>query len=238
MIIAVIPARGGSKGVPKKNIQLLGGYPLIAYSIVIAKQVKEVEQIIVSTDSQEIADVAKHYGAEVIARPPELAKDDSPDSEWALHLLSLLEKEPEYLVHLRPTTPLREPYIIDKAIAEMQDHPEATSLRSGHPASESCFKWCIRDENEYFRNAFPDYSNERINEPRQLFPNVFIPNGYVDILKPSFIKQTGLLHGDKMLGFITPVCHEVDTIDDLEFLEFELEMRGKWEIVFSMLSTI
>ena len=120
-ILAIIAARGGSKGIPKKNIIDLGGHPLIAYSIAVAKLSKLIERIIVSTDSEEIAEISKKYGAEVpFIRPEEYARDNSPDKEFVQHAINWFkEKEnyaPEYMVHIRPTTPLRKPEIIDEAI--------------------------------------------------------------------------------------------------------------------------
>lgn len=191
---------------------------------------KEIERVIVSTDSEEIAGIARNYGAEVpFLRPSQYARDESPDSEWVLHLINWLEESerrvPEFLVHLRPTTPLREPAVIDSAIVEIRNRPEATSLRSGHLAPESPFKWFVRDDEGYFKGVLSEQSNEDINLPRQFFPDVYIPDGYVDILKTSFIRESGLLHGEEMIGFVSPACHEVDTIEDFEFLQFELERK-------------
>ena len=99
-------------------------------------------------------------------------------------------------------------------------------MRSGHPAPESPFKWFVRDNEGYFKGILAGYSSEYLNRPRQLFPDVYIPDGYVDVLKTSFIRESGLLHGDKMMGFVSPPCHEVDAIEDLEFLKFELARKG------------
>lgn len=230
-IISIIPARGGSKGVPGKNIKLLGGYPLIAYSIIASKLSNKIKRTVISTDSQEIADIAKKYGAKApFLRPAELASDNSPDIDFVLHAINWFEKNegraPDYFVHLRPTTPLRDPLIIDSAIELMVNSFEATALRSGHEAPESPYKWFIRDDNGYFRGILPDYSNDRLNAPRQSFPAAYIPNGYVDVLKTSFIKGTNNLHGDKMIGFVSPFCNEVDTIGDFELLEYELQKKG------------
>ncbi|PYR99017.1 MAG: cytidylyltransferase, partial [Acidobacteria bacterium] len=138
-VFALIPARGGSKGVPKKNIKLLGGYPLIAYSIAAAKLCPLVDRIVVSTDSEDIANISKKYGADVpFLRPAELATDSSPDRDFILHALAYFERQerntPEYIVHLRPTTPLRDPALMAEAIECIRNNSEATSLRSAHPA--------------------------------------------------------------------------------------------------------
>lgn len=225
--IAIIPARGGSKGVPKKNIALLGGYPLIAYSIAAAKLSTSIDRTIVSTDSPEIAEIGKSFGAEIpFLRPAALSKDTSSDLDFVLHAINWLEtherKIPQYIVHLRPTTPLRDPKIIDNAINLILKSPQATSLRSGHPASESPFKWFLLNSQGYFQGISSKYSTEYINKPRQSFPQVFIPDGYVDVLKTLFIKETNILHGENMLGFISPPCHEIDSREDFKYLEFEL----------------
>ncbi len=227
-VVAIIPARGGSKGVPGKNIKLLCGYPLIAYSIVAAKLAKDISRAIVSTDSSYIASIARKYGAEVpFMRPTELAGDKSPDLEFVLHALNWFQqnekKVPDYLVHLRPTTPLRDPAILNRAIKEIQSRAEATSLRSAHPATESPFKWFLQDAQGYFKGILSEYSNDQINASRQSFPTVYIPDGYVDVLKTSFITASHYLHGNKMIGFISPVCAEVDNTKDFEFVEYELK---------------
>lgn len=228
MVYAIIPARSGSKGVPNKNIRLLAGYPLIAYSIAAAKMSKNIVRTIVSTDSGEISSIAKRYGAEVpFLRPAGLAQDNSADIDFVLHAIDWFGKNenkiPDYLVHLRPTTPLRKPAIIDQAIQEIKSRLESTSLRSGHPASESPFKWFLRNTQGYFTGILPGYSNDFLNLPRQSFPVVYIPDGYVDVLKTAFIVESRNLHGDRMVGFISPTCVEVDSFEDFEFLEFELK---------------
>lgn len=230
-ITAIIPARSGSKGVPGKNVRFLGGYPLLVYSIVAAKLTTRIGRIIVSTDSEEIAAITREYGAEApFLRPAELALDNSTDMDFMLHVINWLgENEgsvPDYIVQLRPTTPLRNPQVIDSAIAEIFARPEATSLRSAHPAPESPFKWFQINEKGYFKALVDGIDNDLLNNPRQSFPDAYIPDGYVDVVRPSFIINSGLLHGDKMIGFISPFCIEVDTLNDFDFLEYELNKEG------------
>lgn len=229
--VAIIPARGGSKGVPQKNIRLLKGYPLIAYSIACGLMAREIGRVIVSTDAEEIAAVARRFGGEVpFLRPAELARDRSADIEFVIHAINWFAANegsvPPYLVHLRPTTPLRDPAVVDTAIKTIAASPESTSLRSGHVASESPFKWFLRDDQGYFTSIMQGLSTEGANLPRQGFPDVYIPDGYVDVLKTRFIAATKTMHGDKMIGFISPFCHEVDTIDDFEYLEFLVDNKG------------
>lgn len=231
-IMAIIPARGGSKGVPQKNIRPLAGYPLIAYSIAAAKLSRRVDGVVVSTDSPEIDAIGRHYGAETpFLRPAAFARDDSQDLEFVLHALDWFQKHisavPEYLVHLRPTTPLRDPVLIDAAIDRILGRADATSLRSGHEAPETPFKWFFLNQDGCFEGINPrDPLPEYYNLPRQAFPPVYIPNGYVDIIKSAAVLASGSLHGSRMLGFATPPVTEIDTAGDLQFLEYEIEKRG------------
>lgn len=234
MITAIIPARGNSKGIPKKNIVNIGGFPLIAYSIAAAKLSKKIDRVVISTDSEEIADIAKQFGAEVpFIRPKKFSGDKSPDLDFIKHALSWFKKNegkiPTYLVHLRPTTPLRHPSDIDKAIQKIKKNPKATSLRSAHELRESPFK-LFRKENEYFAGLFPrEKRSEYYNLPRQAFPTVYQPDGYVDILIPEHILKTGKLHGNKILSFISQNTGELDNAHDVEFINYKLK-EEHWEI--------
>ena len=231
-MIAIIPARSGSKGVPGKNIKLLGGIPLFAFSIIAAKMMPSVSRVIVSTDSEEYAEIAKDYGAEVpFLRPNEISGDKSTDFDLFLHALNWFKENenliPEYILHLRPTTPLRNPQIMEDAVKLFIENKNlASSLRSGHTAPESPYKWFLKNDDNYFKGLRDDLTPEKVNLPRQSFPSVYIPDGYIDILKSSVILTTGTLHGDKMLVFESPFCVEVDTKDDFEYLEFQIKKEG------------
>jgi N-acylneuraminate cytidylyltransferase len=231
-MIAIIPARSGSKGVPGKNIKLLGGIPLFAFSIIAAKMMPSVDRVIVSTDSEEYAQIAIEYGAEVpFLRPNEISGDKSTDFDLFLHALNWFKENenliPEYILHLRPTTPLRNTQIMEEAVKLFFENKNlASSLRSGHSAPESPYKWFLKDENNYFKGLRDDLTPEKVNLPRQSFPSIYIPDGYIDILKSSVILDSGTLHGDKMLVFESPFCVEVDTKDDFEYLEFQIEKEG------------
>jgi N-acylneuraminate cytidylyltransferase len=237
-MIAIIPARSGSKGVPGKNIKLLGGIPLFAFSIIAAKMMPSVSRVILSTDSEEYAQIAIEYGAEVpFLRPNEISGDKSTDFDLFLHALNWFKENekliPEYILHLRPTTPLRNPQIMEEAVKLFFENKNlASSLRSGHSAPESPYKWFLKDENNYFKGLRDDLTPEKVNLPRQSFPSVYIPDGYIDILKSSVIFDSGTLHGDKMLVFESPFCVEVDTKDDFEYLEFQIEKEGSSIINF------
>lgn len=228
-IVAIIPARAGSKAVIGKNIKRLGNYPLIAYSIAAAKLSRHIEQIIVTTDSKEIAEISRYYGAEVpFLRPPEISEDNSLDIDFFKHYLTYLkdnDKElPEYMVHLRPTTPLREVGILDKGLDYILSQSDATGMRSVHPSSISPYK-IFKMEGPYLVGFYPDDPRiEYYNLPRQTFPQSYIPNGYVDVVRTSTI-ETGLLHGKKMLGFVTDKIPDIDVYEDYKNAEEYLDDR-------------
>lgn len=222
---ALIPARGGSKSVPKKNIRLFDGHPLIAYSIAAARLSHNIDRIIVSTDSKEIADIAQHYGAEVpFLRPAELARDDSPDIDFVKHAIQWLAenegKIPEYIAHIRVTTPIRDYRVIDTAISQIQQDKNASSLRSGHICVHPPYKWFQFNETKYVKPLMPGMTCDEANIARQGFPQVLIPNGYIDVLKADFIIKNDLMHGNRMIGFITEKIPDIDTEADLYKLSF------------------
>lgn len=232
MVYSIIPARAGSKGVPGKNIKLVGGYPLIAYTIAAAKMSKNISRVIVSTDSMEITSIAKKYGAEIpFMRPSELAGDKSLDIDFVLHAINWFQqhenKIPDYIVHLRPTTPLRIPSEIDRAIDYIKQRKDATSLRSAHELREPPQKMFRIDEKGLFKGFFPDDPRtEYYNLPRQVFPAAYHPNGYVDIIRPDFVQETNSLHGSDMLAFITPFVVEIDNVEDCEYLRYQIDRFG------------
>lgn len=230
-VTALIPARSGSKGIAGKNVVPVAGFPLIAYSVAAAGQSSAIRRVIVSTDSPEIAKTAKKYGAEApFLRPPEISSDTSTDIEFVVHALDWLRTqgygEPDLLVNLRPTTPLRDPALLDAAVQSLRSRADATSLRSVHPLAEPPQKM-MGIENGFLVGLFPHETRpEYFNLPRQSFPPAYHPNGYIDIYRPAFVRKNNLLHGRKILGFVTPVTTEIDRPDDLRYLEFELATRG------------
>ncbi|MFN4276626.1 MAG: acylneuraminate cytidylyltransferase family protein [Ferrovibrio sp.] len=228
---AIIPARGGSKGVPGKNIKPLGGFPLIAYSV-LAGLHAGYDKVFVSTDDQGIADIAAKFGAEVpFLRPAEMAGDRAPDRAYIQHALDFWRDkgaEPDALAILRPTTPLRDPAILREATALLAARPDATGLRSVHPLPEPPQKM-MGLEDGWLTGLFPhDPRPEYYNLPRQAFPAAYQPNGYVDIVTTAHIRATppdAGIFGPKVLGQPTPVSVEVDTIEEFELLEYQIGRR-------------
>ncbi len=225
-VIALIPARSGSKGVAHKNMRDLAGHPLLEWSIAASKQSQLIDRTIVSTDSEVYAEFAVEKGAEApFLRPPEISGDKSSDYDFIKHALDWLGHHgytPDYIVHLRPTTPLRNPTLIDQAIKYFMSHPEATALRSVHPMSESAYKsFEITPEGQLSRIGSGSTDLDAANQARQDFPTTYVANGYVDVLSTAFILSSQLIHGDYVLPFVTLVAHEVDTEEDFSYLEFQ-----------------
>ena len=234
--IALIPARSGSKGVKDKNIKILEGFPLLAYSIAAAKMTQGIDRVIVTTDSKKYADIAKKYGAEIpFLRPKLISKNKSSDLEFFEHCIEwLIVNEnyvPDNIIHLRPTTPIRDPELVSEAINILSLNKNATSLRSGHKAPESPFKWFLKDENNFFKGLKEGLTPDMVNMPRQGFPDVFIPDGYVDIIKPNVIKETGTLHGQNMLIFESPRSFEIDEKEDFDYINFLLKKQKEHSII-------
>tara|TARA_Y100000590_G_scaffold464937_1_gene635701 strand:+ start:1857 stop:2600 length:744 start_codon:yes stop_codon:yes gene_type:complete len=222
-VAVIIPARQGSQAIKDKNIKKLKNFPLIAYSIAAAK-LAGITNIYISTDSKKYKNICEKFGAKVpFLRPKNISNKLSTDYEFVIHFLKWLQSNelvlPDYLIHLRPTTPLRDPKIIIKALKMIKKHKNSTSLRSAHKAKETFEKWFYKNKNNYFVGIKKKTSPDKINSPRQKYKDVFIPNGYIDILKPNFILKNKKLHGNKMLIYETPSCIEVDDIFDFEILK-------------------
>jgi CMP-N-acetylneuraminic acid synthetase len=224
VIVALVPARSGSKGVPGKNVADLGGFPLIAYSVRAGMQAESIDRVIVTTDSQEIADVACEFGAEApFLRPPELAHDDSLDIDYIRHALDSLDERPEMVLQLRPTTPLRDPARLDDAVAMVRTRPEATGLRSVHPLAEPPQKM-LGVTDDFLHGLFPHETRpDYFNLPRQAFPPAYWPNGYVDVVLPDTLDGEGGLYGSRVLAFVTDPVTEVDGPEELEFLRYQVQ---------------
>lgn len=228
-ILGFIPARGGSKRIPKKNIKLLAGKPLIAYTIEAAKKSKHINRILVSTNSKEIASAAKQYDAEVpFLRPASISRSDSTEMAFFEHALDWFSKnenyEPDLIVLLYPTSPFRKPESIDKAIEEMLRHPEADSLRSIKLCSEHPYKmWVI--EKAYLRPFVKEEDSNIHTFSYHLLPTVYIQNASIYITKSSTIRNKKSPTGDKIIPFIMDEIESIDINNPLDFQFAEMIMR-------------
>ncbi len=223
-VIALITARSGSKGVPDKNIKNIGGHSLLDWSIKSSLKAHSISNVYLSTDSEVYANIGKECGALVpFLRPKELASDTSDDLDVIKHFLSVIDEKSDALVHIRPTTPLRDPSILNKAIEIFfSKKNELTSLRSVHEMSESAYKSFEINDKGFLSTIGSIESGDKANLPRQAFPKTYVANGYVDVLDPNYILKENMLHGDKILAFQTPVVTEVDSFEDLEYLEWQI----------------
>ncbi len=233
-VLALIPARGGSKSIPRKNLLMIAGKPLIAYTIEQALASQHITRTIVSTDDREIADVALKYGAEVpFMRPPEYAQDLSPDIDVFRHALLWLQEhdgyQPELVVHLRPTGPVRRVDIIDQAIEQLAKEPAADSLRAVSLPVQTPYKMWRISEDGYLEPLLRlEGHSESHSLPRQMLPAVYWQNGYVDILRPATVLEQHSMAGKKVLPLIiNEPIHEIDYKDEIPKVEEALRRLQK-----------
>jgi len=221
--IAIIPARGGSKSIPSKNIRLFSGKPLLVHSIETALVCSSIDRTVVSTDSEQIAEIAKEAGSEVpFLRPSEYAQDSTPDFPVFIHCLEWLKSnqdyEPDIIVHLRPTSPLRTLGMVEKAIQLLIDNPSADSIRCVCVPSQSPFKMWTIDQGGFLSPLVKTDIPEQWNQPRQILPKVYWQNGYVDVIRKETLIERHSMTGDRILPMIVSDTHILD-IDSL--LTFE-----------------
>lgn len=229
-VLALIPARGGSKSIPRKNIKYFAGYPLIAYSIAAGKAAEYVTRVIVSTDDEEIASIAKDYGAEIpFLRPIELSQDDTPDLPVFQHALSWLEEDegyhPDILVQLRPTSPVRRTIHIDNAVQRLLEHPEADSIRTVCVPFQNPYKMWRIGEDGFLHSLLTLNIPEPYNLPRQALPDVYWQTGYVDAAWTDTIRGKNSMTGDNILPLIIGAEEwiDIDSPDDWRRAERLLE---------------
>ena len=226
-VFALITARSGSKGIPDKNLKQIGNHSLLEWSIKSALKSSQVTKVFLSTDSAEYEKLGESFGVIVpFLRPAELASDTAVDLDVFKHFLTKIKELPKAIVHIRPTTPLRNPQIISDAVNKFIDlKNEITSLRSVHEMSESAYKTFEVSDQGLLKPISSVADGEKANLPRQAFPKTYQANGYVDVLNPEFILKEHKLHGDKIFAFKTPVVTEVDSLSDLEYLNWEVQQN-------------
>jgi N-acylneuraminate cytidylyltransferase len=214
--ITIIPARGGSKGVPRKNIRPLAGHPLIAHSIQDALEAKRVDQVYVSTDDQEIADISEQYGAKIIYRPAELANDAASSEAALIHAVGEIEKqEPaiDNIVFLQCTSPIRTGTDIDRALEKLKAQ-QADSLLSVSPSHR--FLW-----EEQAGEAHPINYDYRERPRRQDMSPQYVENGSIYIFKPWVLKQENNRLAGKIALYVMSeeAALEIDSLTDFKVIE-------------------
>lgn len=227
-VLAVIPARGGSKSIPRKNIKLFNGVPLIAYSIAAGLQAKSVTRVIVSTDDEEIAEIAKNHGAQVpFMRPKSLGRDTTPDLLVFQHTLSELKKRegyvPDVVVQLRPTSPIRPKTCVDQAVALLKSNSKVSSVRGVVPSSQNPYKmWRITSK--FRMSPLLSEIKEAYNLSRQKLPLTYWQTGHIDAIRLSTILQ-GSMTGSVICPLVLDPNYTVDIDNERDWLRSEWMMR-------------
>ncbi|HLE92824.1 MAG TPA: acylneuraminate cytidylyltransferase [Anaerolineales bacterium] len=237
-ILALIPARGGSKGIPRKNIRTFAGYPLVAWSIAAGLQAKSVSRVIVSTDDEEIAAIAREYGAETpFMRPRELAQDRTTDLPVFQHALKCLEDieayKPKIVVQLRPTSPVRPMDCVDGAVRILVEHADADSVRGVVPAAQNPYKmWQF---NGYEKPMKPLLEVEGITEPynapRQILPPAYWQTGHIDAIRTSTITSKQSLTGSVVYPLVIDPRYTVDIDTLADWQKYEALVYSGLEMV-------
>ena len=214
-VLGLIPARGGSKSLPRKNLRQLAGRPLIAHSIEAARASRTIDRVVVSTDDEEIAEAARRHAAEVpFLRPPRLAEDDTPDLPVFRHALEWFDEhegwQPEIIVHLRPTSPLRRPEDIDLAVAMLDDRPAMDAVRSVAEPLENPYKMWRVTADRWLEPILPSDLTEPFNMPRQRLPDVYWQTGAIDATRRRTIMDLNSMTGKLIAPLIVEAVGAVD----------------------------
>ena len=248
-ILAVIQARGGSKGIPKKNIYPLNGYPLISYSIAAAKNSELISDVIVSTDASDIAETAKEYGAQVpFIRPAELAGDKVLSVDSLHHAVieteRILDKKYEFIIELPCVSPLRDHQDIDEALKKLIDS-SADSVISMVDTGEKHPVRLKRIENDFIKDFTKEFPEPNQNSRRQdLFPPSYIRNGAIYAMKKEVLIEKKSRHGENSLAYVMSDKKSVniDTLEDLKIAEFKIKNgecnNNPWQVKVPKIETI
>ena len=229
-ILAIIPARGGSKSIKNKNIIKLFGKPLIYYSIAVAKKSKYISRVMVSTDSKIIKSIALKYGADVpFLRPKKFAKDTSRDYEVVKHLMYWLEKNENYLpdliIHLRPTYPIRDYKFIDKQISKALINKDFDAYKSVVETSQTPFKMWFKTK-KFLKPVIGDFKKEYFNAPRQLLKKVYWQNACLDIINPKSLSRYRSISGTKII----PIVMKESEVFDIDYVSDLKKIKKKFKV--------
>ncbi|MBU2456287.1 MAG: acylneuraminate cytidylyltransferase [Proteobacteria bacterium] len=237
-VLAIIQARGNSKGVPRKNLRMLGGHPLIAYSIASGLAAETVTRLIISTDDEEIVDVSRQYGAEVpFLRPSALATDDAPDFPLFEHALQWLDTNegyrPQVIIQLRPTTPFRPRGLIDEAIRLLLEDPEADCVRGVTKSTQNPYKMWRIEKDGYLVPLLESEFPEPYNMPRQELPPTYWQTGHIDVIRYETIMNKHSLTGNRVRPILVDrsYCIDIDTPYDFDLANWILK-QGFLDIDF------
>ncbi|HFU74310.1 MAG TPA: acylneuraminate cytidylyltransferase family protein [Helicobacteraceae bacterium] len=224
-VIAIIPARGGSKGLPGKNIYPLANKPLIAWSIEAALNSTYIDDVVVTSESNEILKVADDFGAKTLKRPEELAQDTTLTEPVITHLLESIETTYEYLILLQPTSPLRDSKDINNAFSLLYSHHEADGLISVYEPTHHPLKSFTNTSEGYLKGL---YNNQAPFMRRQDLPIAYYPNGAIYITKTTQFLETHKLYSEKTLPFVMSEARslDIDTLEDIQKTERYLQKES------------
>lgn len=231
-VLALIPARGGSKSIPRKNIIDFAGFPLVAYSIAAGLAAEAVSRVIVSTDDPEIAEISRRYGAETpFLRPVEYARDNTPDLPVFIHALEWLAEvegyRPDIVVQLRPTSPFRRVDHINAAVHRLLDRPEADAVRTVCVPFQNPYKMWRINPDGFMKPMGVELgiSVEPYNQPRQVLPEVYWQTGYVDAAWSDTILSKNSMTGEAILPLVIDPSDwvDIDSPDDWRRAEMLVE---------------
>ena len=218
-LIALIPARSGSERVPQKNIRPLAGHPVLAYAVATAQQSGIADRVVCSTDSEEIAEVARWYGAEVpFLRPPELATSTSPDAEWLAYTLETLPERYDLFALIRATNPFRGPDVVRRGLEQLLVTPEADSIRAVELVKQHPGKMWVLDEDGRTMQPLLDQANLEVAWHAGQYPAlpaVYSQNSALEIAWTRVVFETGTREGRVLAPYLTE-GHEGFNIDDEE----------------------
>jgi len=223
--VAFVPARSGSERVPQKNVRRLAGHPLLAYAIETALQSAVFERVVVSTDSEEIAGVARWYGADVpFLRPPEYATSTSPDIEWLRFTLETMPEQYDLFALIRATNPFRGPAAVRRGLDQLLATAEADSLRAVEPVKQHPGKTWVLEENGRLMRPLLDQSHLEVTwhaGQYQALPPVYVQNSALEIAWMRVVAETGTREGRVVAPFFTEGYEgfNVDDEDDWERAE-------------------
>ncbi len=231
-VLAVIPARGGSKSIRRKNARSLGGHPLLAWSLAAAREARSVTRVLLTTDDPEMRALGQAYGAEApFLRPAELAQDTTRDYPVMVHALDWLEQQegyvPELVVQLRPTSPLRPPGLVDAGIAALRAVDHADSLRAVVPALENPFKMWRLERGLLHPLLTCEGVPEPYNAPRQELPEALWQTGHLEVIRTRTLRLLGSLTGASVLPLLVDRRYAVD-----------IDTQADWRLAEERLGTL
>ena len=220
-IIAIIPARSGSKSIKNKNIVKLLDKPLIAWSIQQCLSSKTLDNTYISTDSLKYAKIAKKFGIDnVILRPKDISNDKATDYQVILHAINAIKDDFDLIAYVRPTTPFRKVAIFDRIIRNFFNKKKYTSLRTVHEEPETSYKSYEIINGKLRTFGFLKKNIDESNNPRQGFKKTFRANGYLDIYRKEIIIKKKQLFGRNVKAYITEFTPELDSKDQLNYLKY------------------